>query len=823
MSEFFRKYRWTVLLPLLLLLVFLIKSVDFFNPEDEEVRNEHYPLLLAGEDLTEEDLDQLNIDVRLLLAEKCFKCHNSTKHKAALILDTKEGIFEGGENGAIIIPGQSKQSEIIRRVTLSSRNEDAMPPEGDRLSREEVALLSLWIDEGAHWADTTLKLFREAPIDLRKPELPAATASLSHPVDIWVDQYFQEHDLDWPSQVDDRLFIRKAYLDITGKLPTSEETLEFIDNAATNKYEKIVDDLLADQQNYAIHWLSFWNDLLRNDYTGTGFITGGRQQITEWLFQALYDNNSYNDMVQSLVDPDSLSAGFIKGIQWRGVVNASQRTEIQAAQNVSQSLLGLNLKCASCHNSFVNNVSLDQAYAFANVFADSAMQIYQCDKPTGRYTSTAFIYPELGPIQGDSVAERLSSLAEIMTSPENGRIYRTLVNRYWDRFLGRGLVGSVDDMDQVPWSQDLLDWLAADFIEHDTDLKYLIKLLLTSRTYRLQPVDLKPEEITKSDFIFQGPLLRRLTAEQFLDAFSDVIHPFYSGVYFTAAPPEGSPLWIWHREIEVDRDVLPKPGIRYFRKNFDLKNTSDITRAEVMVTADSSFELFLNGEKIISGNDLRKVQKITIEPSLFGDRNCFAIKAENDGKIANPAGILLTLKIEFPDAIKYIISDKSWISTDLQPEHNWQEINYLDTSWDRVKSYGEMGYWGYLVDFRFDSRDNPPARAALTASDPLSLALGRPTRENVTTRRSDEATLLQAMMLSSDEQLAENIRRGAAILKDSPLTFTEIINRLYLNLLGRMPTKSELKIFDQMSGENELEKWEDIIWSVIMLPEFHLI
>ncbi|MCB0687704.1 MAG: DUF1549 domain-containing protein, partial [Saprospiraceae bacterium] len=683
---------------------------------DPEVR------LVAGDDeFTDAQLDQLNIDVRLLFAEKCYKCHNSTKHKAALILDTEEGIFEGGENGEVIIPGHSEESELVRRIKLSSRNEDAMPPEGNRLSKDEISLISLWIDQGAPWADTTLKLFREAPLELIKPSLPPTDLKWKNVIDLWVDLYFRAKKLKWPEEIDDRRFIRKLYLDLIGKLPTPEEIDAFVSDNDRNKREKVIDALLADEESYTIHWLSFWNDLLRNDYTGTGFITGGRRQITDWLYCALYDNVTYDQMIEDLINPRYESAGFIKGIQWRGVVNASQRTEIQAAQNVSQSLLGINLKCASCHNSFVNNVRLDQAYAFANVFADSSMQIYQCDKPTGRYTNTEFLYPQLGPVVADSLTDRLTLLADVMTRPKNGRIFRTLVNRYWDRLFGRGIVGTVDDMDQIPWSQELLDWLAADFIENGYDLKKLIKQIVSSEIYATTPIDLTPEEVTKPGYIFKGPVLRRISAEQFIDAFSEVIAPFYSGVQFTQRLPDGKPNWIWHREIELDRVVLPKPGERFLRRKFDLKKVPDIVSAEIMVTADSSFQLFLNNQPICIVNDCRSPQTSTIDKSSLTRKNCLAIEAKNDGLIANPAGVLLTLRIKYADSEEFIISDTNWVTTDQIPSEGWRQYNFIDTSWNKAKSYGGKGYWGYPVEF-IPEKNDQSARAALVAADPFSLA-----------------------------------------------------------------------------------------------------
>ncbi|MBK8780042.1 MAG: DUF1549 domain-containing protein [Saprospiraceae bacterium] len=159
-------------------------------------------------------------------------------------------------------------------------------------------------------------------------------------------------------------------MDVTGLLPTPDEVIIFNNDKSPDKREKIVHQLLSRNEAYTLHWLSYWNDLLRNDYSGPGFITEGRKQITSWLYHSLKNDSTYVSMVKDLIHPNPGSEGFIKGIAWRGEVNSSQRTEMQAAQNVSQSLLGINLKCASCHNSFVNNVALEH-YCFASIFPRS--------------------------------------------------------------------------------------------------------------------------------------------------------------------------------------------------------------------------------------------------------------------------------------------------------------------------------------------------------------------------------------------------------------------------------------------------------------------
>ena len=86
--------------------------------------------------------------------------------------------------------------------------------------------------------------------------------------------------------IDDGAFARRAYLDLIGLLPTPEELHAFQDDSRPDKRARLVDALLAQNGDYAEHWFSFWNDLLRNDFVGTGYIDGGRKQISGWLYDA---------------------------------------------------------------------------------------------------------------------------------------------------------------------------------------------------------------------------------------------------------------------------------------------------------------------------------------------------------------------------------------------------------------------------------------------------------------------------------------------------------------------------------------------------------
>ena len=487
--------------------------------------------------LTKQQSIELNVKVRAIFAHNCYKCHGPEKIKGDLRLDRRDMIFKGGENGPVIIPGDPAASDLYRRITLPSNHKDAMPSKGRKLADEDIAVINFWIQKGAPWPDSSEKsIFRLAPLAPRNPELPRATENLTNPIDLWTNQYFTANKIIWPKVVDDKTFLRRISLDIVGLVPSVEELEKFTKDSRTNKREIWIRKLLNQKDDYTLHWLSFWNDALRNDYTGTGYITGGRRNITTWLFNSLKSNKSYDQFAKELLNPTDESNGFIEGIKWRGVVNSSQRTEMQAAQNVSQIFLGLNLKCASCHNSFISDWKLTDAYAFANIFADTSLEINRCDKPTGKFTGARMLWKELGAIDSSAKrAEKLAQLATNMVQASNGRFYRTIVNRIWAQLMGRGLIEPVDVMDNEAWSQDLLDWMAFNFQKNNSDIKELLFLITSSTTYQLPSVSFNDaSKIVSPQYVFKGRLRKRMSAEQFADAASTIITPiFYDSMSIT--------------------------------------------------------------------------------------------------------------------------------------------------------------------------------------------------------------------------------------------------------------------------------------------------
>ena len=338
-----------------------------------------------------------------LLKRHCGECHVGDARQGGFSMNTREALLAGGDSGVPgLVPGRADGSELVLRITATDPD-IRMPSEGDPLPAEAVATLRRWIDEGAAWEPGFAfeRSSWEPPLSLRAVTLPPAVDGRTNPVDRIVDAWQSERGIPRPARCDDRTFVRRVSLDLTGLLPEPARVERFVADAQPDKRQRLVRELLGDDAKlaYAEHWLSFWNDLLRNDYTGTGTITGGRRQVTTWLHRALVDNKPYDRLVRELVAPTDASRGFIDGIVWRGTVNASQTVPIQFAQNVGQTFLGINLKCASCHDSFVDRWTLAQTYALAAIAAPTPLELHRCEKATGVMAAPAWPFPELGQVE----------------------------------------------------------------------------------------------------------------------------------------------------------------------------------------------------------------------------------------------------------------------------------------------------------------------------------------------------------------------------------------------------------------------------------------
>ncbi|HEX4146049.1 MAG TPA: DUF1549 domain-containing protein [Pirellulales bacterium] len=768
-----------------------------------------------------------------ILANRCVTCHARGRAEGGFSLETRTSTLAESDSGRAVLSGNSGESLLIQMVA-GIDPEQVMPKQGKRLTSDEVGLLRAWIDQGVAWdADVSLRTLTLRAWKPRAVELPPGEMGLTHPVDRLLAGYAKKHGIDPSIAVDDRTFARRVYYDLIGLPPTPDELQSFLSDTAPDKRDRLARSLLDDQARYADHWLSFWNDLLRNDYEGTGYIDGGRQQITPWLYDALLTNKPLGQFVRDLLEPAAGAEGFVKGIVWRGAVNASQRPPIQAAQNLAQVFLGINLKCASCHDSFVSPWKLDDAYALASVFTDKPLEIFRCDKATGKTAEPQFLNAELGQLTaGANRPDRQKELARLVTDGQNARLRRTIVNRLWGRFFGRALVEPVDEIDNPAWNDDLLDWLAADLEANDDDLKQLMLRIVTSRAYQMPSIGAGPTD--SKEFVFRGPLVRRLTAEQLLDSIwmcTDAGPSQPAASFKPVGSAGGRSLtgqWIW--SYAEGSDSVPKPGEQILlRRKFEL--AAGPKKAWATITCDNEFTLWVNRQQVASSKDWQQPSTVRLETALQAGPNEIVVLARNAGKEPNAAALFFEAKIVLATGEELTLaSDEQWqwIDGGSSPpaklpgdEADWKPAvavknqNFLPAEIrDQLALALERGAKGWFV------------RAALVTADPLMRALGRPIRDQVVTTRPESFTTLEALDLTNGAILADLLSRGADNLlrKHGNWTADEATEFVFQNLLCRPPTPAERELATQIVGTPVArDGLTDLLWSVVMLPDFQLI
>jgi hypothetical protein len=773
-----------------------------------------------------------------VLRKHCGKCHLGDKRKGGLSLNTREALLEGGESGAAVIPGNGRKSRLYE-LLITADEDDRMPPEGDALPKKELELIRAWIDGGVAWESGFAfdKAGYEPPLKPRRPRLPAAMVGRNNPVDRLLDSYLAGRKAERPARVNDATFARRLHLDLLGILPKPERLATFVADKNPGKRDALIKELLSMDIQYAEHWLTFWNDLLRNDYSGTGFITGGRKQITDWLYRSLVENKPFDQFVRELISPDGESEGFTKGIKWRGNVNSSQTLEIQFAQNVSQVFLGINLKCASCHDSFIDRWKLAESYNFAAIYGTEKLEIHRCDKPTGRFAEAKWLFPEIGDIDPKaSQPERLKQLAKLMTHAENGRLTRTIVNRIWQRLMGRGIVHPVDAMQVEPWSADLLDHLAADLLDNGFDLKKTMQLIVSSEAYQARTVVRRSEG---ADFVYGGPIARRMTAEQFLDSIWQVTGagPAVPDAQVLRAAakdldnsPQTTPVgkWIW--SYAKASQSIPKAGERItVRKQFQLKTRPK--SAGGIITCDNEYILYVNGKKVKEDKFWPTVEALPLESRLRAGKNEILIVARNAGDTPNAAAVYFEMRIKTAEGQEIAMgTDETWEWSKAAPDARgrWKKPA---TDWQPAVPVDNQSFLPGTVRrsiraklAQLNSATDFFVRASLVKLDFLMRSLGRPMREQVVTTRPSELTTLQAIDLQNGQTLADTMQRGAKNVAGREMQPQELITWLYDFALSRQPTPAERGVAAEILTEAEgTQGIEDLLWAVFMLPEFQLI
>ena len=333
---------------------------------------------------------------------------------------------------------------------------------------------------------------------------------------------------------DDATFVRRAFLDIIGTLPTAAEARSFVADPAKDKREKLIKQLLQ-RPEYSQFWALKWSDLLRNeekvlDSTGVEAFHG-------WMRESFDQGKGIDQFVRELLTARGSTYKNPPANYYRALRNPTDRSEATA-----QLFLGARLRCAKCHNHPFDRWTQDEYYKFAALFDGIDYKVIE-NKRRDKFDKNTFVGeqevqlvperkfkdprskkpPEPGLLGSEAVAlnseqDRFEQLADWITGPSNTLFAMVQANRIWYNLMGRGLVNPVDDFRPTnPASHPgLLEALAKDFADHGYDLRHLILRITTSRTYQLSTeADSTNNEDSEN---YARASMTRLPAEVLLDA-----------------------------------------------------------------------------------------------------------------------------------------------------------------------------------------------------------------------------------------------------------------------------------------------------------------
>jgi hypothetical protein len=338
-------------------------------------------------------------------------------------------------------------------------------------------------------------------------------------------------------QASDAEFIRRAYLDAAGILPSPSDVDRFLKDPSPDKRNRLIDELIK-RPEFVDYWTYKWSDLL---LVSSNHLSNDEMwSYYKWIRESVATNKPWNQFATEVI---TASGNTMKN----GAANywVIHRDPLDTSENMAQAFLGINISCAHCHNHPLAKWTQKDYYGMANLFARVRLKTFApsgsrpgvgllfndvtvYSAPTGEFMDDRLMIPlppkplDAAALSSEAPGDTRLYFAKWLTSADNPFFARNIVNRIWRNFMGRGLIEPVDDLrDTNPATNDeLLNALVKDFVEHNFDVDHLIRTIMQSATYQTSSKPLK--ENSDDDKYGSHYLIRRLPAEVLLDAYSQV-------------------------------------------------------------------------------------------------------------------------------------------------------------------------------------------------------------------------------------------------------------------------------------------------------------
>ncbi len=351
-------------------------------------------------------------------------------------------------------------------------------------------------------------------------------------IDQFIGRKLEAEGVEPLQPTDDYSFLRRASLDTVGVIPSREEIKQFLADAPDKRRSRAIDRLLDDPR-WADHWVSYWQDVLAENPGILKPKLNNSGPFRWWIYESFLDNKAMDRFATELI--------MMRGSKYQGgpagFAMATQNDVPMAAkaQVVSQAFLGLEMKCARCHDAPFHSFKQKELFHMAAMLDRKTISLPKTSTvPVSESQRELLVKVSIKPgdklepnwpleIGSDALLDGMlrstkddrERLAAIVTSPRNVRFAKMMVNRLWARWMGRGVVEPIDDWEEkVPSHPELLEFLARELIENDYDLKHVARLILNSQTYQRQVL----VDDTIDERLWAGQIRRRMSAEQIVDS-----------------------------------------------------------------------------------------------------------------------------------------------------------------------------------------------------------------------------------------------------------------------------------------------------------------
>jgi hypothetical protein len=361
----------------------------------------------------------------------------------------------------------------------------------------------------------------------RTPNFPANNA-----IDHFINSGLKSAGRRPTALTDDWVFLRRVSLDANGVVPSPKIIKQFQRDKNEGRRAREIDRLLKNSSAWADHWTGYWQDVLAENPNILKPKLNNTGPFRFWIHESLQDNKPMDRFVTELVMMEGSS--YYGGPAGFGVATQNDVPMAAKAQLIGQAFLGMQMKCARCHDAPFHNFNQKDLFSIAAMLQRAPLEVPKTSsvpmvegvrKPRVEVTlKPGTKVAAAWPFKGTELSEPIHSdtreqLAAFITGENSNRFAKVIANRVWQRYLGWGLVEPADDWEKAKPSHPLLlDWLAREFVMSGYDLQHLARLIMNSHVYQRQ-VDAGFVAAGKPTArLFAGPARRRMSAEQLIDS-----------------------------------------------------------------------------------------------------------------------------------------------------------------------------------------------------------------------------------------------------------------------------------------------------------------